>query len=243
MANVLQAFVLPSNICFVLTFIGLALSIPARTRKAALGTFIVGGVLLFVFSSGKTAAWLMSPLEYAYPRIADRPVAGVRSIVILAAYAAPDPEMSLSDRPNSAALYRIVEGSLLWHKCRDCDVIVTGLAPTTTVMADLLVALGVPQDHVRLDNGSANTGASARNVRGMVGDAPFYLVTSAGHLPRAMAAFEKAGTRPLAAPTDHRLPRLVAQADWNLLPFHLEVSDVAVHERLGMWWYRWRGVM
>src|SRR5204863_5678709 len=131
---------------------------------AALVTFNIAGVLLIVFSSGKTATWLISPLEYAYPRVPDQ-IADVHAIVILAAYAAPDPEMSMSDRPNSAALYRIVEGALLWHKCHDCDVIVTGAAPTTTVMADLLVALCVPQERVRLDNGSANTGARASNVR------------------------------------------------------------------------------
>lgn len=242
MADLLQAFVLPSNFCFTLTVIGLALSVSARTRRAALPAFIIAGLVLVLFSSGKTATWLISPLEYAYPRVPDQ-IADVRSIVILAAYAAPDPEMSLSDRPNSATLYRVVEGSLLWHKCHDCDVIVTGAAPTTTVMAELLLALGVPQERVRLDNGSSNTGLSARNVRAMVGDAPFYLVTSAGHLPRAMAVFEKAGARPLAAPTDHRLPKLVAHAAWHLSPFHLDAADLAVHERLGMWWYRWRGLI
>jgi hypothetical protein len=56
-----------------------------------------------------------------------------------------------------------------------------------------------------------------------------------------MAAFAAAGLRPMAAPTDHRLPRSLSQAKWGLSVFHLDCSDLAVHERLGMWWYRLRG--
>jgi uncharacterized SAM-binding protein YcdF (DUF218 family) len=76
-----------------------------------------------------------------------------------------------------------------------------------------------------------------------VNDAPFYLVTSAGHLPRAMAAFVAAGLHPIAAPTDHQLPKNVSHAGWRLSPYHLQASGLAVHERVGMWWYRWRGVI
>ncbi len=78
-------------------------------------------------------------------------------------------------------------------------------------------------------------------MRRMLGDVPCYLVTSAGHMPRSMAAFARAGMQPLPAPTDHQLPKNVAQAKWGLSVFHLECSDLAVHEHLGLWWYRLRG--
>jgi len=55
MAGVLGALVLPSNVCFLLALLGLALCIPARTRGAALATLVLAAVLLIVFSSGKTA--------------------------------------------------------------------------------------------------------------------------------------------------------------------------------------------
>lgn len=240
MIEILKALVLPSNLCFLLAVSGLAMCVHARTRKAALIALVSAGVLLVVFSCGKTATLLLSPLEYAYPRVPDQ-AAPVRAIVVLAAYAANDQEMSLGDRPNSASLYRVVEGALLWQRCQDCVVVVTGSSPTTNVLADLLVSLGVPRARVQLDSDAANTSESAINMRRLLGDTPFYLVTSAGHMPRSMAVFAAAGMQPLAAPTDHRLPRSVAQAEWSLTAFHLECSDLAVHERFGMWWYRLRG--
>ncbi len=240
MIEILGSLVLPSSVCFLLAATGLALCVRERTRKAALVALASAGVLLVVFSCGKVATLLLSPLEYAYPRVPDQ-AAPVRAIVVLAAYAADDPNMSLSDRPNSAGLYRVVEGALLWQRCQDCTVVVTGRSPTTKVMAELLVSLGVPRTRVQLDNDADSTSASAVNMRRLLGDTTCYLVTSGGHMVRSMAVFAKAGMRPLPAPTDHRLPKNVAQAAWALSAFHLECSDLAVHERVGVWWYRLRG--
>ena len=242
MIDILTALVLPSNVCFLLTVIGVALSMSARTRRAAVVTLAAAGTVLIVFSSGKTATWLTSSLEYTYPRAPDQ-LAPVHAIVILAAYAADDPDMSLSDRPNDSALYRVVEGTLLWRRCEDCRVIVTGASPTTDVMGELIVALGVPRTRVELDTQAVTTDASAASIGRLLGAEPFYLVTSAGHLPRAMAAFSAAGTRPLPAATDHKLPRSAAQAQWQPTPFYLQASDLAMHEHLGMWWYRLRGLI
>lgn len=240
MIDILSALVLPSNVCFLLAGSGLVLYMNVRTRKAAFIALATAAALLLVFSSGKTATALLSPLEYSHPRVPDR-AAPVRAIVVLTAYAADDPEMPLSARPISSGLYRVVEGALLWRGCQDCVVVVTGRSPATNVMAELLTSLGVPPEHVQLDNDAANTSESAANVRRLLGDTPFFLVTSAGHMPRSMAVFAKAGMQPLPAPTDHRLPRTVAQAQWRPSAFHLECSDLAMHERVGMWWYRVRG--
>jgi len=240
MIAILKALVLPSGLCFLLAATGLVLCLHARTRKAALVALASAAMLLVVFSCGKTATFLLSPLEYAYPRVPDQ-AAPMRAIVVLTAYAEDDPDVPLSDRLSSSSLYRVVEGALLWQRCQDCAVIVTGRSPTTALMAEVLVSLGVPRARVHLDNDAATTGASAVNVFRLLGDVPFYLVTSAGHMPRSMAAFAKAGMHPVPAPTDHRLPRDVAKAEWGLSAFHLESSDLAVHERIGIWWYRLRG--
>ena len=240
MVQFLGSLVLPSQVGFLLAAAGLVLLIPRRTRRAAALMLVSAVVVLAVGSSGKTATWLMSPLEYAFPRVPDEPPPA-HAIVILAAYAADDPNMSLSDRPNPSALYRIVEGVLLWRKCQDCRVIVTGASPTTDVMGALVVALGVPAERVTLDTDAPNTAASATNVQRLLGTSRFFLVTSAGHLPRAMAAFAARGLQPIPAPTDHQLPQRVAQASWTLSPFHLQASDLAMHEWVGALWYRLRG--
>jgi uncharacterized SAM-binding protein YcdF (DUF218 family) len=240
MVYVIEAIVVPSHFCFLLIAAGLLLCIPRRTRKAAQVVLATAGALLFVLSSGKTATLLLSPLEYRYPRVPDD-AAPTQTIVVLAAYAANDMNMSLSDRPNYSALYRINEAVLLWRRCPECRVVVTGTSPTANVMADVLIGLGVSREKVIVDSDASNTAGSAMNMRRMIGEAPFYLVTSGGHMPRAMGVFAKAGLHPMAAPTDHKLPKFVRQAAWALSPFHLECSDLAVHEHIGLMWYRMRG--
>jgi uncharacterized SAM-binding protein YcdF (DUF218 family) len=240
MVKLLSVLVVPSQVGFLLAAAGILLLLPRRTRRAGVLMLVFSIVVLAAFSSGKTATAVMSPLEYAFPRVPDDPPPA-EAIVILAAYAADDPNMSLSDRPNPSALYRIVEGVLLWRKCQDCRVIVTGWSPTTEVMGALVVALGVPSERVTLDTDALNTAASAANVQRLLGTSRFFLVTSSGHLPRAMAAFAARGLDPIPAPTDHQLPQRVSQASWMLGPFHLQASDLAMHEWAGALWYRLRG--
>jgi uncharacterized SAM-binding protein YcdF (DUF218 family) len=239
MARILGSLILPSQVGFLLAAAGLLLLMSRRTRRAAVFMLVASVLVLAVFSTGKMATLVMSPLEFSFPRVPDE-LPPAQAIVVLAAYAADDPDMSLSDRPNPSGLYRIVEGVLLWRKCEDCRVVVTGGSPTTDVMAALVIALGVPRDRVTIDTGAVNTAASAANVQRLLGTAPFFLVTSAGHLPRAMQAFTARGLQPIPAPTDHQLPRTVRQASWSLSPFHLQASDLAMHEWAGGLWYRLR---
>jgi uncharacterized SAM-binding protein YcdF (DUF218 family) len=239
MSEIFGSLVLPSSIVLLFSIVGLSLCWHARTRGIALAAFVAAAVILIVFSSGKTATFLLGPLEYRYPRAPEH--VDVGAIVVLAAYAQDDANKSLSDRPNHAALNRIVEAVLLWRQCEQCLVVVSGGSPTTEVMSETLEALGVPREQARTDSSADNTAASAADVRSLLGETPFYLVTSGGHMPRSMAVFARAGLRPVPAPTDRRLPKDVADAVWTLSPRHLECSDLAIHELVGLWWYRIRG--
>jgi uncharacterized SAM-binding protein YcdF (DUF218 family) len=240
MIDYLKELVVPSNFCLAIAILGCLLWLIPRTRR--IGTFAVAtsAAMLLIFSSGKTAAWLLSPLEYAYPRIPDGPLQP-GAIVVLAGYAADDRDMPLSSRPNGSTLFRVAEAVDLWRRCQDCTVAVTGFDPTVKVMGELLVALGIPASQLHLDNQANTTADSAVNMRALLNDKRIYLVTSAGHMTRSLGVFVKQGLNPIPAPTDFQLPKRVAQADWRPTPFHLNCSDTAVHEYVGIWWYRLRG--
>ena len=104
MVKFLSLLVVPSQVGFVLAAAGILLLLMRRTRRAGVLMLVFSIVVLAVFSSGKTATGVMSPLEYAFPRVPDESPPA-QAIVILAAYATEDPNMSLSDRPNPSALY------------------------------------------------------------------------------------------------------------------------------------------
>jgi uncharacterized SAM-binding protein YcdF (DUF218 family) len=94
-----------------------------------------------------------------------------------------------------------------------------------------------------LETGSWDTDDQAAALRPIVGDDPLVLVTSAVHLPRAMALFRGQGLDPLPAPTQHQAAaRFRPRLGW-LLPTagRLTMLTSAWHEYLGLTWAWLRG--
>ena len=239
--EVLANVVIPSNVVLLVGFVGIVLLFSPRWRRTA-PYFLIGALtLLLILSSGKTATALSRPLEYAYIKATPGADSSAEAIVILAAYATDDQNMPLSTRPNSSAMFRIVEAVHLWRACHRCTILVTGINPTARVMSEALVALGIPSAQIQIDSNAANTANSAANIRTLLGDHVFYLVTSAGHMPRSMSVFRKQGLRPIPAPTEYHVPKNIAQANWAPSSLDLYFSDLAVHEYVGILWYRLTG--
>jgi uncharacterized SAM-binding protein YcdF (DUF218 family) len=69
----------------------------------------------------------------------------------------------------------------------------------------------------------------------------FLLVTSAGHIPRAMGVFRKLGMNPRAAPTYYLTRRNWLAVQYLPSPLHLQYSDLAVSEYAALFWYRLNG--
>lgn len=67
------------------------------------------------------------------------------------------------------------------------------------------------------------------------------LVTHAWHMPRACYAFERAGFSPIAAPTGFVARRPLRWQDFLPGPRGWTATGLAVHEMLGMVWYRLSG--
>lgn len=238
----LATLALPSGIAILLFAFGLLAYFFARTRKASWWLLAASGGVTLFFSSGMTAAALMSPLEYEYPAVHDpAKYPDATHIVVLTGWAADDPAMPLTGRLGTSAAYRVLMALELHHDRPDCDVIVSGDPTTARIMGEALVKLGVPASQLRLEDASFTTGESAANLRPLVGNDSFFLVTSAGHLPRAIAAISKQGLVAIPVPTDHQLPQDWRRAEARPAPSTLVISDLAVHEYLGRLWYRLRG--
>ncbi|EBQ1277672.1 TPA_asm: envelope biogenesis factor ElyC, partial [Salmonella enterica subsp. enterica serovar Typhimurium] len=81
-------------------------------------------------------------------------------------------------------------------------------------------------------------------VKQAIGDAPFLLVTSASHLPRAMIFFQHAGLNPLPAPAN-QLAIDSPLNPWERAipsPVWLMHSDRAGYETLGRLWQWLKGI-
>jgi len=113
---------------------------------------------------------------------------------------------------------------------------VPGGTSEAELMASMARDLGVPAERLSLERQSDTTFEQARNIGRLLGEKdqrPIYLVTSALHMPRALATFTASGLAVCALPVDFRrvypdwyeflVPQLTALA---------KTSDVA-HEVLG----------
>lgn len=239
--GLLAALLSPSGAAFILLGLGLVTLVWRRRPGLSHGLLAAGALVLLLFSSGMVASALMSPLEYAYPTLkesAAHPEA--RRIVVLTAWATEDPEMPLTGRLNSSGAYRVLQAMDLAHERPDCTVILSGDEVSARVMGQALLEIGLPPDRLEPPSGGNTTAESVRLLADRVGDEPFFLVTSGGHMPRSMEALGRHGAKPIPAPTDHQLPRDWRHADWMPSAFHLSVSDLAIHEYLGRIWYRIR---
>ena len=113
-------------------------------------------------------------------------------------------------------------------------------------MSALLREWGVPQEAIVVEDRSLNTRENAlfslrilaaRNIRRIL------LVTSASHMPRAAAAFRKAGFEVTPAPADFQTgwDPLDVPLEWWPNAHSLAYSDIALKEWLGLVLYRLRG--
>lgn len=98
---------------------------------------------------------------------------------------------------------------------------------------------GVDMARVRFEAESRNTAENARQTAAMVGamtgaaERPWLLITSAWHLPRAVAAFRAEGLDVLPYPVDYRTAP--AQLVWPRdIGSSLGLAGIALHEWLGM---------
>ena len=105
---------------------------------------------------------------------------------------------------------------------------------------------GVPANAIVIEPKSLNTYQNAINTKQLAdnhGLDSVLLVTSARHMPRALATFRKVGINAIPSPTDYLIVNRKNLAVEDLLPNAgaLWGTTAALREYLGFLTYRWRG--
>jgi uncharacterized SAM-binding protein YcdF (DUF218 family) len=170
----------------------------------------------------------------------------IRYIVILGAGQVSDPRLPVTSQIGDRSLYRLVEGIRLHRRLPGTRLVLTGgpgidTVPNADVMASVAGELGVQRDELVLLSHPRDTREEARAVKTLAGTAPFILVTSAAHMPRAMRVFEAEGLHPLPAPAHYVSPRSPTGNPSAFLPTPrgLVYTEQALYEILGSireWW-------
>lgn len=230
--KILQQFLLPSVFLLVLILAGLIFLWRLKKKKAGKTLVVVGILLYYLFSITPVADLILIPLEKKYPILSERDFSKSDKIVLLLGG-------KESDVLRASEVLRI-------YNTRDLKIIVSGanaLNPSEKEaewVKNYLIERGIAEENIILEQKSRTTFESAKNIKEMIGEEPFFLVTSVYHLPRSMEVFQKIGTGPIPAPADFKI-----KGDYDILDFfpsadNLENSDLAFHEYFGILFYRLR---
>lgn len=251
--SIVKSLVLPPTCFFVLVLAAwlLAKRWP-RTGRACLWALLL---LAYFAATPYVAGELMAPLQpYAPVDLEDAGDDDVGAIVVLGAgiyYSAPEywrpgaPSWGI-DVANSLSLERLEYAAYL-AKATGKPLLLsggtTGPAPGRTVAGAMQETL---REHFGvtarwLEDQSTSTLSNAANSARLLraeGVRKVYLVTHAWHMPRAMIAFEGTGIEAIPAPTRYMSRAEPLWQDFVPSAPALLVTYYAVHEWLGIAWYR-----
>jgi uncharacterized SAM-binding protein YcdF (DUF218 family) len=241
----------PVPLCLEILLLGLFLLWFTRRQRAGKAVVTVGVGLLAFFSFSWGSNLLLKPLEHRYPPLMQPPASQpVKWIVALGGGINPDPQLPITSRITEASLYRILEGVRLYRQVPGSKLLLSGGAVFNPPgeaegMAEIARILGVDPRDLVLETASRDTEDQARLIKGLVGRDKFILVTSASHLPRSMALFQKQGLHPIPAPAGHFVHQESGAAPHLFFPGakNVQGAEAAVHEYLGLAWARLRGAL
>ncbi|NRA14887.1 MAG: envelope biogenesis factor ElyC [Oceanospirillaceae bacterium] len=240
------AILMPVPMVLIITVLGLLLLLFSQRQR--LGKWLTtGGVLMLVLlSSTPIANLLITPLENHYPAY-NLDKGSVKFVIVLGSGHTSDSRVAVTSQIGSASLARLMEGMRIYKANPDAKLIFSGWGgtdpvPNAEVVARVAIALGVPKTDIIKEPRAKDTHDEAEMNKSVVGDAPFALVTSAAHMPRAMALFQKQGLMPVAAPANYLVKNSPGQSpSVKFDAANLAKSESAIHEYLGLAWAKLRG--
>ncbi len=244
--NMVAALLLPPLSLVLLALLGGWVAY--RWRVVGRAVVALAGILLIGLSTQAGSRLLVAPLEGAALPLVDPMQSGAEAIVILGGgrlYNAP--EDAGRDQPASATLIRLRHGARL-HHLTGLPVLVSGGAPDTIGESEAALMARVLREDFNVtvrwqEQTSDNTAENAKHAAqqlAAVGVRRILLVTDALHMPRAKRAFLAAGFDVVAAPTRFLGRRPIDLASFIPKASELEVSHYAIHEWIGILWYKIR---
>lgn len=258
LSKFLPLLIYPLGLACVLIILALVFSKRRRVRTAALWAALI---VLWLGGNRWVSSSLTRSLETQYRPPETFPK--VEAIVVLGggteSSGSPRSGVELNgagDRLLQAArLYR--EGAAPTVLLSGGNITWLGNRPSTPAeeMEEILLFLGVPQEALVLQTKSQNTYEDAvysAEILRAKGIEEVILVTSAAHMPRSVALFEKQGIKVIPAPADFNVPDYEWQNLWqgnfatqviNFLPNAGSISQTtsSLKEYIGIWVYKLRG--
>jgi uncharacterized SAM-binding protein YcdF (DUF218 family) len=241
----------PSGLLLIVLLAGAAL-LYTRHWRAGRRLVVAGAALLLVGGLLPLAAWLILPLEDRFPR-ADLSGGSVDGIVVLGGMEDGRVAKGRGTHALNEAAERLTEAAALSRRYPAAKVVFTGAAITilansgaaAEATALMLGDLGVGEGRLLLEREARSTWENAvyaKRVTQPAAGERWLLVTSAAHMPRAIAVFRKVDFAVEPWPVDYRTAG--RQDMWRLFDAPsegLKRFEAALREWIGLAAYRLSG--
>jgi len=251
LSKVLGFFALPSNLLIAIGILGLIL---LATRFTRLASWLIVTSLVLIALAGLSPLGnaLILPLEQRFPPW-DASRGPPDGIVVLGGAISPDVSAARGVVALDEAAERLTVTAELARRYPNARIVFAGgsnalVFPEGAEAAFAvreLEALGVAHDRITAEEQSRNTIENAVFSRLIANPKPgerWLLVTSAYHMPRAMAVFRAASFAVEAYPVDWRTRGPIdAARPFASLGDGLRRTDTAAHEWVGLLAYRLTG--
>jgi len=248
-ARLFDLIITPSTLLLLLSLAGLLLTLRRRhdwgTRLLIAG---IGGYLAFAILPLGT--WLLRPLEDRFPPPLPLPehvdgiisLGGAIDLELTHARGRPALKDSAARMTDFVALARRYPKARLVFAGGSGEI-VGGPISEADVARVFYAELGIDPRRIAFEDKSRNTHENAVFASRLVHPKPgqrWLLVTTAADLPRAVGSFRAAGWPVIAVPADYRTPK--NGGGWMPGSVRgLRNADWAVHEWIGLVYYRMRG--
>jgi uncharacterized SAM-binding protein YcdF (DUF218 family) len=234
----------PGNLLLLALLVGIVFG-RGRVRRWLVGLAALGLLLL---AATPIPALLLRPLEVRFPPPANLP-AHIDGILVLGGAVDPHLSRELGTTALGPSGSRLSAGVLVALRHPEAklaliggegDLIAAGL-PEAAASLPYVLAQGIDRSRVVLEERSRSTHENAVFAKALLQPRPdgnWVLVTSAWHMPRAVAAFRGAGWRVIPYPVDFLGAAVLPGFS---LRDGLDASTTALKEWVGLAWYRLLG--
>jgi uncharacterized SAM-binding protein YcdF (DUF218 family) len=251
LSKIFGFFTVPSNLLMGIGLIGLVLLCTRYTRLAS-WLIVTSLVLIAIAGLSPLGNALILPLEQRFPAW-DASRGPPDGIVMLGGAISPNVSAARGGVALNEAAERLTATAELARRYPNARIILSGGSNTLVFDEEIeavfavrqLEALGVARERITAEEQSRNTIENAVFSRLIANPKPgerWLLVTSASHMPRAIASFRAAGFPVDAYPVDWRTRGPIdAVVPFSSLSDGLQRTDTAVHEWIGLVAYKLSG--
>ena len=236
--KIISMLLMPLSVGLILILIALYFLYKNNLKMSKI--FMISSLLwIAVMSYTPFSELLLSPLESQYPALQEFP-RDIGYVMVLGAGHTTNDKLPMTSQLGRSAMFRLAEGIRILRQLDDAKLIVSGYSgldptPHALMQKKMAVLLGVREEQIIARYAPKDTKEEAVDVKSILNNRDFILVTSASHMPRAMAIFNEEGLYPYPAPTHHLAKH--SKDDFSIPDaWGLMKSEYAMHEYVGRLW-------